>query len=108
VSPLPASSGKTRRHRLNRGGDRQANRALRTIALSRMAHDARTRTYVQRRTTEGLSKKDHPLPQALHRPRALQGFDPAENPSDPRKRSSLSRLTNIGAFHRRQGLTSGR
>ncbi|MCW2943289.1 MAG: family transposase [Actinoallomurus sp.] len=58
VSPVPASSGKTTRHRLNRGGDRQANRALYVIALSRMAHDARTRDYVQRRTAEGLSKKE--------------------------------------------------
>jgi hypothetical protein len=53
-----ASSGKTNRHRLNRGGDRQANRALYVIAISRMAHDPRTRTYVARRTTEGLSKKE--------------------------------------------------
>jgi transposase len=58
VSPVPASSGKTTRHRLNRGGDRQANRALYVIAVSRMAHDARTRAYVARRTAEGLSKKE--------------------------------------------------
>lgn len=58
AAPVPASSGKTRRHRLCRGGDRQANRALHTIALTRMSHDPRTRTYVQRRTTEGLSKKE--------------------------------------------------
>ena len=56
VSPVLASSGKTTRHRQNRGGDRQANRALYIIAVSRMAHDARTRTYVARRTTEGLSQ----------------------------------------------------
>jgi transposase len=58
VSPVPASSGKTTRHRLNRGGDRQANRALYVIAVSRMAHDPRTRTYLQHRTAEGLSKKE--------------------------------------------------
>jgi transposase len=58
VSPVPASSGKTTRHRLNRGGDRQSNRALYAIAVSRMTHDARTRTYVQRRTAEGLCKKE--------------------------------------------------
>jgi hypothetical protein len=45
-------------HRLNRGGDRQANRALYVIAISRMAHDPRTWTYVDRRTAEGLSKKE--------------------------------------------------
>ncbi len=59
VAPLPASSGRTTgRHRLNRGGDRQANRALYIIALSRMRHDPRTRGYVQRRTTQGLNKKE--------------------------------------------------
>ena len=58
VSPVPASSGKTRRHRLNRGGDRQANRALYTVVLTRMGHNLDTRAYVQRRTTEGLSKKE--------------------------------------------------
>lgn len=54
----PASSGRTDRHRLNRGGDRQANRALHTIVLVRMRHDPRTRDYVARRTLEGLKTKD--------------------------------------------------
>lgn len=58
VAPLPASSGRTDRHRLNRGGDRAANAALRTVVLCRMRHDPRTRTYVARRTAQGLSKKD--------------------------------------------------
>ena len=58
VAPLPASSGKTRRHRLNRGGDRRANNALWRIALVRMSHDQRTRDYVTRRTAEGLSKPE--------------------------------------------------
>lgn len=58
VSPVPASSGKTRRHRLNRGGDRQANRALYIVAITRMGHNADTRAYVHRRTSEGLSKKE--------------------------------------------------
>jgi transposase len=58
VAPLPASSGRTSRHRLNRGGDRQANRALHTIVLSRMRYDERTRTYVARRTAQGLSKRE--------------------------------------------------
>jgi transposase len=55
TSPVPASSGKTVRHRLNRGGDRQANRALHMVVLTRMAHDSRTRAYVARRTAEGKS-----------------------------------------------------
>jgi len=58
VAPIPASSGRTHRHRLNRGGDRAANNALHTIVLVRMRYDPRTRAYVERRTTEGLSKKD--------------------------------------------------
>lgn len=58
AAPVEASSGKVRRHRLNRGGDRQANRALHSIVLVRMRHDERTRAYVRRRTQEGLSKKE--------------------------------------------------
>ncbi len=58
VSPIPASSGRTHRHRLNRGGDRQANAAIYRVVLCRMRWDPRTQAYVQRRTTEGLSKKD--------------------------------------------------
>ncbi|MGH2659174.1 MAG: IS110 family transposase [Actinomycetota bacterium] len=58
VAPLPASSGKTNRHRLNRGGDRIANNALWRIVLVRMSFDSRTRNYVDRRTKEGLSKKE--------------------------------------------------
>ncbi len=58
ASPLPASSGNTTRHRLNRGGDRRLNRALYTVALVRMGHDARTRDYVTRRTSEGRTKRE--------------------------------------------------
>lgn len=58
VAPIPASSGKTRRHRLNRGGDRQANAALYRIVLCRLRWDPRTQAYARRRTEEGLSKKD--------------------------------------------------
>jgi transposase len=58
AAPIPASSGRTHRHRLNRGGDRAANNALHTIVLVRMRYDQRTRTYVERRTRDGLSKKE--------------------------------------------------
>jgi transposase len=58
AAPLPASSGRTRRHRLNRGGDRQANHALHRIALVRMRYHEPTRAYVARRTSEGLSKME--------------------------------------------------
>jgi len=53
VNPLPASSGRTVRHRLNRGGDRALNRALHTIAMTRMRTCPTTRAYVARRTAEG-------------------------------------------------------
>ncbi len=58
ASPLQASSGKTVRHRLNRGGDRTANNALWRISMVRMRSDLRTRNYVARRTAEGLSLKE--------------------------------------------------
>ena len=56
VSPVPASSGKTNRHRLNRGGDRQANAALYRIVVVRLRYDLRTQAYLRRRTAEGMSK----------------------------------------------------
>jgi transposase len=56
VSPVPASSGKTVRHRLNRGGDRAANSALHIIAIGRLGTDDRTKAYVARRVAEGHSK----------------------------------------------------
>ena len=58
VSPIPASSGKTNRHRLNRGGDRQANAALYRIVIVRLRHDLRTQAYMGRRTAEGMSRRD--------------------------------------------------
>jgi transposase len=58
TAPIPASSGRTHRHRLHRGGDRQANKAIHTIALTRMRHDPATRAYVTRRTQQGLTKRD--------------------------------------------------
>jgi transposase len=58
VAPIPASSGKRTRHRLNRGGDRQANHALWRIVITRMSSHPPTRAYVDRRTEEGLSKKE--------------------------------------------------
>jgi transposase len=58
VSPLEASSGKQQRHRLNRGGDRQANSALWHIVITRMANDPRTIAYMERRISEGRTKKE--------------------------------------------------
>jgi transposase len=58
VAPVPASSGQTVRHRLNRGGDRQLNRALHTIVLSRMMFDTETKTYAERRRAEGKTNRE--------------------------------------------------
>jgi len=57
-NPIPASSGKTQRHRLNRGGDRQANAALWRIVLVRLSCDERTRKYMAKRVSEGKSKTE--------------------------------------------------
>lgn len=56
--PIPASSGNTVRHRLNRGGDRRLNRALNTIVLTRMRTDPATRVYTERRLAEGKTNKE--------------------------------------------------
>ncbi|MFD0511805.1 IS110 family transposase [Streptomyces aureus] len=58
TAPVPASSGRTNRHRLSRGGDRAANAALYRIALVRMSHDLRTREYVARQAAAGRTKKE--------------------------------------------------
>ncbi len=87
VSPLPASSGKTTRHRLNRGGDRQANAALHRMVLVRLRYDQRTIAYMQRRTQEGMSK-----PEVLRCSRSLR--IPSKTWA---KRPRQSGLTSIGA-----------
>ena len=76
--PIPASSGKTNRHRLNRGGDRRANNALFTIVLVRMRHDPATRAYVARRTAEGKSRKE--IMRCLKRFVAREVFQALTNP----------------------------
>ena len=58
VNPIPASSGKTNRHRLNRGGDRQANASLHRIVVVRLRYELRTQAYMRRRISEGMSKSE--------------------------------------------------
>ena len=58
VSPLPASSGQTERHRLNRGGDRHLNRALHQVMITRLSCDPRTRDYVARRIAGGKTSRE--------------------------------------------------
>ena len=72
AAPIPASSGRTHRHRLNRGGDRQANAALYRVVIVRMRYHQATRDYVDSpHRRRPLQERDHPLPQALPRPRDL-------------------------------------
>jgi transposase len=58
AAPIPASSGKTTRYRLNRAGDRQLNRTLHNIALTRLRYDPDTRAYRERRRAEGKTDRD--------------------------------------------------
>ena len=86
VAPIHASSGKTVRHRLNRGGNRQANHALWRIVFTRMGSDPRTRAYVERRTRRRtLQARDHARPQALRRPRGLPPPPPRVAPTIERR-----------------------
>src|SRR5437763_1718976 len=82
AAPVPASSGKVTRYRLNRGGDRQANAALYVIVITRMKSDPRTRAYVARRTSPQRRQgqgRHNPHPQALRRTR---GLSPPPSPLD--------------------------
>lgn len=101
AAPIPASSGKTTRHRLNRGGDRHANSALHHIAKVRLATDPDTRTYAARLTAAGKSKKD--ILRCLKRAIARQVFHlitdpPAVEHSDdlrPARQALGLTLTNV-------------
>ena len=95
TAPLPASSGKTQRHRLNRGGDRQANSALHLIVViphaRRPAHQGLRRPAHRPRP---LQARDHPLPQALRRPRDLLPPQ-ATNPGEHRSPGPLDKQESI-------------
>lgn len=76
VAPLPASSGMTTRHRLNRRGDRHLNCALHIIAIQRQRqrHDPATKAYIERRRAQGKTDREiRRCLKALYRPRALPG-----------------------------------
>jgi transposase len=81
VAPIPASSGQTTRHRLNRCGDRQLNRALHVIVLSRLRYDPTTRAYAERRRAEG--KTDREIKRCLKRYIARDLYKLLENPPSP-------------------------
>jgi transposase len=81
TNPIPASSGQVTRYRLNRGGDRQLNRALHTIVLVRLRTDPDTRTYMARRTADGKSRRD--VKRCLRRIIARQLFRLLERNDQP-------------------------
>ena len=83
VNPIPASSGKTNRHRLNRGGDRKANAALHRIVVVRLRYEHRTKSYMGRRTAEGMSKTEVI--------RCLKGYVGREVYSSLRKPATIAR-----------------
>jgi transposase len=93
VAPLPASSGMTQRHRLNRGGDRQANSALHLAVVTRMRIDPRTQAYVARRTAEGHSKRE--IIRCLKRYLAREMFY-LLNPATPQTKGGGSRTRRAG------------
>ena len=99
VAPLPASSGQTQRHRLNRGGDRQANSALHLAAITRIRIDDRTQAYVAKKRAEGHSMRE--IIRCLKRyiarevyyllnPAARRRSQPAARGAAPRRQASAS------------------
>ena len=84
VAPIPASSGKVTRRRLNPGGNREASHALWRIVITRMGSHPATRAHAGRRTAGGpAGEGDHPLPEALRRPRGLPPPPRRLAPKDP-------------------------
>lgn len=81
--PIPASSGNTVRHRLNRGGDRRLNWALNTVVLTRMRTDPATRDYVARRTAEGKTGRE--IRRCLKRYATRQIYRTLNTANDPRQ-----------------------
>lgn len=90
VAPVPASSGKTTRHRLSRGGDRNANHALYSVVLVRMASCQRTKDYVAKRTSEGKSKRE--IMRCLKRYAAREIYRQITNPQPAPDNSDLRRM----------------
>lgn len=97
AAPIPASSGKTARHRLNRGGDRQGNWALHQIALVRLSTDPRTKAYAAKLTTAGKSKKD--VLRCLKRAIARQAWHLLVHPAP------APRTDDLRALRHERGLT---
>jgi len=88
AAPIEESSGKVVRHRLNQSGDRQLNRALHTIALSRTTYHAETRAYVARRTAEGKTPRE--IKRCLKRYLARRLFKLLEGSPDHDQKERIS------------------
>lgn len=88
AAPIPASSGNTVRHRLNRAGDRQLNRALHTVALSRLQHHPATKAYAARRTQEGKTPRE--IKRCLKRAIARQIYRHLESQAAAQRELSLA------------------
>ena len=98
VAPIPASSGKTTRHRLSRGGDRNANNALHQVVLVRMASCQRTKDYVAKRTAEGKSKRE--IMRCLKRYAAREIYRQITNPQPAPDNTDLRHMrTKLGRHH---------
>jgi transposase len=94
ANPIPASSGQVTRHRLNRSGDRQLNRALHTVVVARLRDDPGTRAYAARRSAEGESIRD--IRRCLKRAVARQLFKLLERHDKLRSRSSAHDACLVG------------
>lgn len=100
--PVPASSGGTTRYRLNRGGDRQLNKALHTVALVRMNYDQDTKDYVARRTHQGRNKNEiirslkRYITRQIYRTLSTPNASLLERPTHPRPRTSFSLSSDSG------------
>ena len=119
AAPLPASSGRTQRHRLHRGGDRHANAALYRIVLCRLRWDPRTRAYAARRTAEGMSRKrssaasNATSPARSTPPCSTPTLPPSRPALAPRRRSqacsarSAARTNDVDTDKRRKPINPG-
>jgi transposase len=98
TAPIPASSGNTNRHRLHRGGDRQLNRALHVIALSRARTDPTTRAYLDRKANEGKTKREAIRCLKRHLARHFWTLLYTTNPAAPLTGQSLTRNSELPNF----------
>ena len=97
TAPIPASSGNTTRHRLHRGGDRQLNRAIHIIALSRARTDPATRVYLDRRHAEGKTKKEAIRCLKRHLARRIWRLLYTTQPAAPQPRTKPAYTLTVGA-----------